>query len=500
MLPGFMSEAQTTLLPPLTGDNIPRKTGIMITNAPLAMPMHPDSSDEAENPVIENKAQLVEYLAAGCKSPDLFRLGAEQEMFVFSGDDYQPADYDGPEPGIKALLKRLVKFGWNLIFENDHPIALNRGASSITLEPGGQIELSGAPLQNAHQVWGETQSYHRELATLADELGLSFLAIGHQPKHSRQQIPWMPKQRYEIMRAWMPQRGSLGLDMMQRTSSMQVNVDFSSESDMAKKFRVALALQPIATALFANSPSDLRGVNGYKSYRSKIWEDTDPDRCGSLPFVFESGMGFERYTDYALDVPMYFVHREGRCIDASGLSFREFLDGRLSILPGQRPLLTDWVDHLSTLFPQVRLKQYLEMRGADAGDATSRVPALTALWAGILYDRQSLDAAWERIGDWTLEERRSLESGVAKHGFSTPFRNESVQELALWMLDLARQGLERRNIRNHEGADESRYLVPLQNAAETGQTFAEALVQRYSGQWRENIDTALAAMCRETFS
>jgi glutamate--cysteine ligase len=495
-----MHEAHAILPPPSTGDNIPGKAGIMIINAPLAIPMPTVSSDETEQPVIENKAQLVGYLADGCKSPELFRLGAEQEMFVFSGEDYQPADYDGAKPGIKAMLERLVDFGWNPVFESGHSIALHRGASSITLEPGGQFELSGAPLKNAHQVWRETQCYHRELASVADELGLSFLAIGHQPKHSREQIPWMPKQRYEIMRSRMPQRGSLGLDMMQRTCSMQVNVDFSSEYDMVRKFRVALALQPVTTALFANSPSDMSGGNGYKSYRSKIWEDTDPDRCGSLPFVFESGMGFERYMDYALDVPMYFVHREGRYIDATGLSFRDFLDGRLSILPGQRPLLTDWVDHLSTIFPQVRLKQYLEMRGADAGDATSRVPALTALWAGILYDRESLSAAWHRISGWTLSERRSLESGVAKHGFGTPFRNSTVQELALWMLDLARKGLERRNIRNHEGEDESRYLLPLQKAAETGQTFAEELVRKHSGLWRENIDTALAAMCMETFS
>jgi glutamate--cysteine ligase len=464
------------------------------------MPSPPILSDEAECPLIESKDQLVEYLAAGCKDPDLFRLGAEQEMFVLSGSDYRPAEYDGAVPGIKALLERLVDLGWNPVFENDQPIGLTREGCSITLEPGGQIELSGAPLENAHQVSGEANSYYRELASIADELGLHFLAIGFQPKHSLQQIPWMPKQRYEIMREWMPQRGSLGLDMMKRTSSLQVNVDFSSESDMVKKFRVALALQPIAVALFANSPSELNDANGYKSYRSKIWEDTDPDRCGALPFVFESGMGFERYTDYALDVPMYFVQREGKYVDATGLSFRDFLDGRLSILPSQRPSLADWTNHLSTVFPHVRLKQYLEMRGADSGDATSRVPALAALWAGILYDRQSQASAWERVKDWTLEERRSLQSGVAKHGFGTPFRNESIQELALWMLDLARQGLERRNVRNDDHYDESRYLSPLRRAAETGQTFAEVLVQRYSDEWNGDIDTALAAMCKETFS
>lgn len=450
--------------------------------------------------MIESKDQLVEYLAEGCKAPELFRLGAEQEMFVFSGEDYRPAEYDGARPGIKALLERLVGFGWSRILENGNPIGLTRNGCSITLEPGGQIELSGAPLQDVHQVSEEALSYYRELESVASDLDLRFLAIGFQPKHERHEIPWMPKQRYEIMRAWMPERGKLGLDMMQRTSSMQVNVDFENESDMVKKFRVALALQPIAVALFANSPSDLSDKNSYKSYRSRIWEDTDPDRCGSLPFVFESGMGFERYVDYVLDVPMYFVHREDQYVDASGLSFRDFLDGRLSVLPGQLPEMKDWANHLSTVFPQVRLKQYLEMRGADSGDATSRVPAVTALWAGLLYDEQSLDVAWERIRDWTLEERSGLERGVARHGFSTPFRSESVQELALWMLDLARQGLERRNICNADGDNESRYLTPLQAAAESGQTFAEVLLQRFHRQWQGNIDIALAQMCKETFS
>lgn len=472
----------------------------MTTKAHLAMPSPTISSDDAESPVIESKDQLVEYLAEGCKSPDEFRLGAEQEMFVFSGEDYRPAEYDGAAPGIKALLERLVDFGWERVLENGNPIGLTREGCSITLEPGGQIELSGAPLQDVHQVSDEAASYYRELEAVAGDLGLSFLSIGFQPKHSPEQIPWMPKQRYAIMRAWMPKQGGLGLDMMQRTSSMQVNVDFASEADMVKKFRVALALQPIAVALFANSPSDLSDQNGYKSYRSKIWEDTDPDRCGSLPFVFESGMGFEKYVDYVLDVPMYFVQREGQYVDASGLSFRDFLAGRLPILPGQRPQLTDWANHLSTVFPQVRLKQYLEMRGADSGDAPVRVPAVTALWAGLLYDDAALDAAWQRVSDWTLEEKTGLERGVAKQGYRTPFRSESIQELALWMLELSREGLERRDRCNEAGENESRFLTPLQTAAESGQTFAEVLVQRFSSQWQGDIDVALAQMCKETFS
>ena len=287
----------------------------------------------------------------------------------------------------------------------------------------------------------------------------------------------MPKERYKLMRAYMPSRGSLGLDMMQSTCALQVTADFASEADMVRKFRVALALQPIVVALFANSPFVDGRIGDYLSCRAATWNDTDPDRCGSLPFVFENGMGFERYTDYVLDVPMYFVLREGRYIDASGLSFRDFLDGRLSVLPGQRPLLSDWVSHLSTVFPQVRLKQFLEMRGADAGDTVNRVPALVALWAGLLYDSQALEAAWDRVQDWTLDERRELESNVVRRGFKTPFRTGTVRDLALWMLELSRQGLERRNFRNREGADESQYLLPLQMAAESGRTFAEELMQ-----------------------
>ncbi len=267
--------------------------------------------------------------------------------------------------------------------------------------------------------------------------------------------------------------------------------DFADEADMVRKFRVALALQPIVTALFANSPFADGRLSGYLSYRGAIWSDTDPDRCGSLPFVFENGMGFERYVDYVLDVPMYFVLRDGQYIDARGSSFRDFLDGDLSALPGHRPLLGDWVNHLTTVFPQVRLKQYLEMRGADAGDAVTRVPALASLWAGLLYDPQSLQAAWDRVQTWTFDERSQLESNVAKHGFKTPFRRGTVRDLALWMLDLSRQGLERRNFRNNEASDESQYLLPLQEAAEAGRTFAEELKRRFSGEWQADIDLAL---------
>ena len=453
-----------------------------------------------ESNLIENKVQLIEYLAAGSKAVENFRLGAEQESFVFTGPDYQPAAYDGALPGIKLLMERMQQLDWQPIEENGKLIALQRGSCMVTLEPGGQFEFVGAPMQNAHQTYEETKTYYVELRAIASELGLSFLTIGHQPKHARADLPWMPKDRYRVMKSYMPTRGNLGLDMMQRTSSIQVTADFGDESDMVKKFRVALALQPIVVALFANSPFKDGQVGNYLSHRAAAWHDTDPDRCGSLPFVFQGGMGFERYTDYVLDVPMYFVIRDGRYIDASGLSFRDFMDGRLSALPGQLPTITDWVNHLSTVFPQVRMKQFLEFRGADAGDAANRVPALVALWAGLLYDTESLGAAWERVEDWNLEERRELELAVAKGGFMTPFRKGTVQDLAIWMLELSRQGLERRDFRNDDGVDESHYLLPLQKAAESGLTFAEQLIQRFSDQWQQDMDVALPAMCEETFS
>lgn len=460
----------------------------------------PNMAISPESIVVQNKAQLVEYLEAGCKTPDRFRLGAEQEMFVFSGPDYNPAQYSGSEPGIQSLLEHMYRLNWKPIRENGYLIGLSRADCLVTLEPGGQFEFVGAPLQNAHQTFAETKAFYTELHSMADELGLSFLALGHHPKHSRQEIPWMPKDRYKVMRAYMPSRGDLGLDMMQRTSAIQVTADFADEADMVKKFRVALALQPIVVALFANSPFKDGRIGDSLSHRAATWTDTDPDRCGTLPFVFEDGMGFERYTDYVLDVPMYFVIRDGKYIDASGLSFRDFMKGRLPVLPGQFPTITDWVNHLSTVFPQVRLKQFLEFRGADAGDAVNRVPALVALWAGLMYDAQSLNEAWDRVQDWTLSEQLDLESNVVRGGFKTSFREGTVQDLALWMLDLARQGLERRNFRNLDNVTESHYLLPLQQAAESGQTFAERLIQNFENQWQKDMDIALPAMCRETFA
>ncbi len=355
---------------------------------------------QAQGEPITDERQLVAYLEAGSKPKSDWRIGTEHEKFGYTHDDLRPLPYDG-ERSVRALLESLAaRFGWQPILEAGRPIALQRGRANITLEPGGQFELSGAPVKTLHETCCEVHEHLDQVRTVAAPLGIGMLGLGFQPKWKREDIPWMPKGRYRIMRAYMPKKGSLGLDMMLRTCTIQVNLDFDSEADMVKKFRVGLALQPVATALFANSPFTEGRPNGFLSYRSHIWTDTDPDRSGILPFVFEAGMGFERYVRHALDVPMYFVYRDGKYIDASGQSFRDFLAGRLPALPGEVPTLTDWNDHLTTLFPEVRLKRFLEMRGADGGPWRN-LCALPALWVGVLYHDEPLDAAYEWIRDWT---------------------------------------------------------------------------------------------------
>jgi glutamate--cysteine ligase len=373
------------------------------------------------------------------------------------------------------------------VLENGKPIALSLGAASISLEPGGQFELSGAPLETMHQTCNEVHTHLAQVKEVAAELGVGFLGIGFNPKWRRDDVSWMPKGRYRIMREYMPKRGNLGLDMMLRTCTVQVNLDYGSEADMVKKFRVALALQPVATALFANSPFVEGKPTGYLSFRSHVWEDTDPDRCGMLPFVFDDGMGFERYVDYVLDVPMYFVYRDGKFIDASGQSFRDFMKGRLPALPGEIPTMSDWTDHLTTLFPEVRLKTFLEMRGADAGP-WEELCALPALWVGLLYDSASLDAAWDLVKDWTAEERAALRRETPKTALKTPFRSRTVREVALEMLDLSRSGLRRRNRRNRAGEDETGFLATLEESARSGVTPAEIKLERFRGAWRGSVD------------
>lgn len=450
--------------------------------------------------VIEDQSQLVDYFESGCKPPARFRLGLEQEMFVRRRDGHRPVAYEGAEPGIRALLEGMTRFGWRPVSENGLPIALAKGPLVIALEPGGQVEFAGAPLDNAHDLEAESREVFRQLAAVADELGQGFLSIGHEPGWPRRELPWMPKERYRIMRETMPKHGSLGLAMMKSTCALQLSTDYSSEADMVKKLRVGLALQPLVTALFANSPFVEGRPSGFLSYRSHAWTDTDADRCGNLPFAFEDGMGFERYADFALDVPMYFVIRDGLHLDASGLSFRDFLAGKLAILPGERPRLSDWENHLVTLFPEVRLKQVLELRGADAGGSVSRGVALAALWAGLLYDAKSLDAAWEKAREWTAEERAHLFREVPMRGFATPFRDGTVRELCLWLLDLSRKGLRRRNRLDAAGLDEGLYLDSLQEAADRGETFAETLVRRFETEWRQDMDVAMETLTEETMA
>jgi len=436
--------------------------------------------------LIESRAQLVDYIAAGEKPAADWRIGTEHEKFGFRLDDLRPPEFDG-ERGIEALLKGLTRFGWQPAEENGRVIALSKDGASVTLEPAGQLELSGAALENIHQTCVEVGTHLHEVKEVADELRLGFLGMGFQPKWRRDEMPWMPKGRYRIMRAYMPKVGKLGLDMMTRTCTVQVNLDYSSEADMAKKFRVSLALQPVATALFADSPFTEGRPNGYLSYRSHIWTDTDPDRTGMLDFVFDSGFGYERYVDYILDVPMYFSYRDGTYHDASGQSFRDFLAGRLPALPGALPTLRDWSDHLTTAFPEVRLKKFLEMRGADGGP-WNRLCALPAFWVGLLYDATSLDAAWDLVKDFSLEERHALRDGVPKHALKLPFRGATVRELAVEALKIAVAGLQRRARVNANGTDESRFIEPLIEIAEANQTPAERKLRLFREEWNGDVD------------
>jgi glutamate--cysteine ligase len=437
-------------------------------------------------PVIETRAQLIESFARGEKPRERWRIGTEHEKFVYRTADWRAPSYDEPG-GIRDLLMGLTEFGWTPIEENGHVIALAGPDGNVSLEPAGQLELSGAPLENLHQTCAETGRHLEQVKTIGERLSLGFLGLGMWPDKARADLPVMPKGRYAIMLNHMPRVGSLGLDMMLRTCTIQVNLDYASEADMAKKFRVGLALQPLATALFANSPFTEKKPNGYLSYRSHIWSDTDPHRTGMLPFVFEEGFGYERYADYALDVPMYFVYRDGRYIDAAGLSFRDFLEGRLPVLPGEKPTLDDWADHLSTAFPEVRLKTFLEMRGADGGP-WGRICALPALWVGLLYDQGALDAAWDLVKDWSMEDRETLRSAVPKLALDAPLPGGGkLKDIAGQVLDIAASGLNARGRMNASGDSETGFLDPLREVVRSGKVPAQVLLDHYNGTWDGNV-------------
>ena len=436
---------------------------------------------------ITSKDQLIAYMAAGCKPPEQWRIGTEHEKFAFRLSDLKPLPYDG-EDGIRELLNRLTRFGWKPVYEGDNVIALTSDeGGSVSLEPAGQVELSGAPVENIHQTCDEVSSHLQQVKAIAREMGIGFVGLGYRPKWPTDGLPWMPKGRYKIMQEYMPKKGKLGLEMMQSTCTVQVNLDFCSEATMVEMFRISLALQPIATALWANSPFRSGKPNGFLSFRSQIWTDVDPDRSGMLPFVFEDGMGFERYVDYALDVPMYFVYRDGKYIDASGQSFRDFMAGKLPAYPGQTPVLSDWADHISTIFPEVRLKTFLEMRGADGGP-WNRLCALSAFWVGLLYDADARTAAADLIKDWTAEERETLRRAVPKTALKTPFRNGTVREIASEALCISHRGLKNRARLDHVGMDESHFLQPIFQIAESGLTPAEELLAAYHRLWGQSVD------------
>jgi glutamate--cysteine ligase len=443
--------------------------------------------DQIDMTPINSRDELVAWFEAGCKPREKFRVGTEHEKFPFANGTHAAVPYGGPR-GIRALLDGMEHLlGWEPIMEGDNIIGLAdvTGGGAISLEPGGQFELSGAPVDNVHQTAAELFAHLAQLREVAKPLGIGFLGLGMTPNWSRADMPVMPKGRYKIMTAYMPKVGTLGLDMMYRTCTVQTNHDFSSEADMVLKMRVALALQPVATALFANSPFTEGKPNGFLSFRSEIWRDTDNARAGMLPWVFEDGMGFERYTDYALDVPMYFVKRGDDYIDVSGKSFRDHLAGKL--IPGDRATISDWANHVSTIFPEVRLKRYIEMRGSDGGP-WRRLPSLPAFWVGLIYDGANLDACWQIVKDWTAAERQKLRDDVTRLGFKATIRGRMLLDLARETLGLAEQGLIRRKRLDRNGRDETRYLRPLQEIVESGMTPAEELLAKYRGPWNGSVD------------
>jgi len=442
------------------------------------------------SPTIESKADLVSYLAAGSK-PDrsTWRIGSEHEKFVFYRPDNSPLSYEpqGDKPGIKNVIQAFVDRGWEPVEENGKLIASKLNGASITLEPGGQFELSGAPLKSIHNTCDETSTHLRITQEIGEELNIGFLGLGFHPILKREDVPIMPKGRYGIMRSYMPKKGSMGLDMMLRTCTVQVNLDFASEIDMVEKFRASLALQPIATALFANSPLKEGSLNGFKSLRSHVWTDTDPDRCGMLPFVFEEGMGFERWVDYMLDVPMYFAYRNGTYVDASGQSFRDFMAGKLPALPGELPTIKDWEDHLTTVFPEVRLKTFLEMRGADGGSWSS-LCALPAFWVGLLYDTEAQDAVLQLVKDWSMDEMEQLRLDAPKHGLQTTFKGRNLQDWAGEVLTIADKGLKNRAALSSSGETEQGFLNTLRESVKSGETPADRIIRKLGTDWNGDFN------------
>ncbi|MCH2166272.1 MAG: glutamate--cysteine ligase [Oceanicola sp.] len=443
---------------------------------------------------IEDRAQLVEYLSSGCKPKDAWRIGTEHEKFGYCKDTHRPLPYAG-ERSIEAVLSGLRdRYGWAPVEEAGKLIGLIKDGANVSLEPGGQLELSGAPLETIHQTCDEVNQHLREVKDIADEIGVGFIGLGAAPEWSHDDMPQMPKGRYRLMTDYMGRVGTHGTQMMYRTCTVQVNLDFSSEADMVQKLRVALALQPVATALFANSPFFEGKPNGHKSWRSRVWRSLDDARTGMLPFVFEEGFGFEAWVDYALDVPMYFVYRDGVYIDALGQSFRDFLEGKLPALPGETPTLSDWADHLTTIFPEARLKKFIEMRGADGGP-WRRLCALPAFWVGLTYDQGALDAAWDLVKGLDTETREGLRVAASVDGLAGAANGVGLGDLAREAVAIAEAGLKARARPGAGGLlpDETHFLNALKETLETGKTPADELLDDYHGDWGGDLSRIYAA-------
>jgi glutamate--cysteine ligase len=456
---------------------------------------------DADSTPITSVRQLADYIAVGCKPREQYRIGTEHEKFGFRVPDLSPPPYlpaDGHPGAIHDLLECLGRIGGDagadhgFIRDHDNVIGLRQGDASISLEPAGQFELSGAPLATLHETAAEMEAHFAQLRCPARDLRIGFAPLGFHPLASRAAMPWMPKGRYAIMRRYMAKVGTLGLDMMTRTCTVQVNLDYSSETDMLRKLRVALLLQPLATALFANSPFTEGQPNGFLSYRAHVWTDTDNQRSGIPRVFFEDGFGFERYAKWLIDeVPMYFVYRDGNYVDVAGQSFRAFMSGQLHNLAGTVPTIGDFADHVTTAFTDVRLKRFLEMRGADAGSAEMMV-AQSALWVGLLYDDAALSAVESLLRGVGHEDALALRAAVPRQGLETPFRGGKLRDLAREVVAIARDGLRARGLRDPTGADEATYLAPLETIAAGGPTQAEYWLARYGGDWHGDTSRIFA--------
>ncbi|MEM9636337.1 MAG: glutamate--cysteine ligase [Pseudomonadota bacterium] len=437
---------------------------------------------------IEHHAQLAQYLADGCKPRDAWRIGTEHEKFGYCKDTLKPLPYEGAR-SIRVMLEGLRDtHGWAPVEESGVLIGLEKGGANISLEPGGQLELSGAPLETIHETCDEVNTHLREVQDVADRIGAGFIGLGAAPVWSHEDMDLMPKGRYKLMNDYMGRVGTMGRVMMRRTCTVQVNLDFGSEADMVQKMRVSLALQPVATALFANSPFFEGRPNGHKSWRSVAWRNLDAARTGMLPFVFDEGFGFEAWVDYALDVPMYFVYRDGRYVDALGMSFRDFLKGKLPALPGEVPTLSDWADHLTTAFPEARMKRFIEMRGADGGP-WRRLCALPAFWVGLMYDQTALDAAWDLVKDWDMGTRDLMRVAASVDGLQAEVHGIRMHDVAREAIAISQSGLAARARAGAGGLvpDETHFLNALHESIETGKVPADELLERYHGDWQGNL-------------